>query len=344
MKNLYSTSPVRNERGNAKVIVLGVVALAVIGVAVWYFFLRGGGGEGAKLSASYIPKDVQAIGSLDVAGLQKSAVYANFKPEIDKMSQDPKFKEVMDKAGMTTESIKTVALGFKDFGGASGQPNFVAVVKGDFDAEKLMGVAKEQMKEGATEKDLEGTKFIGTAQPDMGMAAGGSGIIVMGPSALVGESLKVNKGGAEGADKNDALQGMAGKIDRGATFWMVSAIPPEAKSAMAGIPEQFNQIAGATHVGFSVDVSSDLVVKAGIKLANADGAKAVCDQIMAVKGMAKMFTANAPADIKGDLDAALDSLTAEPDGDTAVVSAKLAKAGLDKLAAMAKDGGIGKML
>lgn len=336
-ESLNSAPVRRSDRGNAKLIVIAIVAIAAIAAAV-YFLMGGGGGAGSKVAGTFVPKDVAGYGAVDLAGLRKSPIYEAFKPQIDAAMAQPEVKASMDKAGITTDSFDTVAFGIGDFSG--GAPKVVAAVMGSFDVAKLVEVAKEEMGDRVEEKDLGGTKFIMRKGQDTGLASGGDGALLLGTEDLVGRALTTKAGTTESVAKNEGLSGIAGKVDTGATFFMAMVVPDEAKGAAGMLPGDFSQIAGATHVAFSLDVSGDLVMKTAIKLASAADAEAVASQIKGLSGMAKLATGEVPADLKADVDAMIDSIATEASGDTAIVSARLSQDAVKKIAAMAKDGGL----
>jgi hypothetical protein len=289
-----------------------------------------------------VPKDVSGYGGVNLDGLRSSPLYAAFKPQIDGVLSSPEVKGPMEKAGITESSLSALTFGIGDVSG--GEPKVVLALSGSFDESKLFAVTKEQIGDRAEEKDLAGAKFLAQKGTEFGVAIGDKGVLLLGTEKLVGDALGVKAGKGDSVAKNEGLGAIAKNVDQRATMWVAMAIPAEAKAALEMIPSDYRQIGSATHVAASLDVGGDVVFKLAVKLGSKEDAEAVVAQVKGFSGMAKMFTSEVPADLKADVDAVIDSLSAEAKGDTALLGVKVSKAAVEKIAKLAKERGLDGLL
>lgn len=338
-----------NRRGNAKLIIIGAIALVAIAALIYFLMGGGGGGEGQKVASSVIPSNVAAYGAVDGKGLRDSALYKSFQTEIDAAMAAGPVKEAMEKSGLKPDSFDSLVFGVESYD-QSGPPKAVMALSGSFDGAKVIAAIKEEAGEGSVEKDLEGKKFHSDPSGEMGVVDMGNGMLLFGSEGMVGQALKVSAGGADSVAKNEGLKAVAGAIDTGATMFMAGAMPKEAAAVGDApfLPGGLGEVAKATHFGVSVDLSSGITLKSSMAMASEDGAKAFAEGLPAAISMAKgglgMAMAgggdNPMAALKGDLEAVLDSVKAQANGKIAVVSMTVSQDTVDKIIKMAKDGAL----
>jgi hypothetical protein len=352
MKHAYDSSRggirsiLPNRSGKAAPIILGVIVLAAIGVAVWWFAFRKGGGEASKLASNYIPKDVQVVGGFDAAEFYNSAIYKELGPEIEKkLADDKQFQEMTTKAGFDYKKVEAVAFGVSNISGMMGRsgeekapPKFVAAVKGTFDSAKMMTFLKESAGSKAEEKDLEGVKAI-VAGNEGAVGMLGDDVLLAASPDWFATSVKLSKGTGDSVEKNADLAGIRGHIDDGATFWVAAALPKEAMEAAPG-GEMF---AKASFAAFSVDLSSGIDLKSAIKMGSGDDANKASSQIKMGIGLASGFAASVP-DIGETLKKLVEGVKVEVDGDVLKVTASASSDDVKKLIEAGKKQGMMKEL
>ena len=323
-----------NRSGKAAPIVLGIIVLAAIGVAVWWFVLRGGGGEAAKLVSSYIPKDVQVVGGVDVKGFYDSTVYKELGPDIEKkLSEDKNYKAMSEKSGFDYKKVETIVFGASDItammgrsGGDKKDPKFVAAVKGGWDAAKMMGYMKEMAGDKAEEKDVEGVKALADKKGKGTVGFIGDDVLLAATPDFFAQSVKLQKGTGESADNNADLKAVRGQIDEGATFWIAAVLPKEAMEAAPGA-EMFGK---ASHAAISINFGSGIELKTAVKMASKEEATKAQSQIQMGIGMAGGFAAGVP-EVGEDLKKLVDSVKVEVDGDMLKISASASQDVVKKL-------------
>ncbi|GMV40481.1 MAG: hypothetical protein AMXMBFR64_21970 [Myxococcales bacterium] len=331
-----------NRSGKAAPIILGVVVLAAIAFAVWWFAFRKAGGDASKLVTNYIPKDVQVVGGFDVKGFYDSTIYKELGPEIEKkINGDKSFKEMSDKAGFDYKKVATIAFGASKLpmpmarGSEDGDPKFVAVVTGSWDSTKMMGFLKESAGEKGEEKDIEGVKTITDKRGKGTVGFPADGVLLAGTPEMFGTAVKLSKGTGESVDANADLKAIRKHVDEGATFWMAMAIPKEALEATPGA-EMFGK---ASHVALSVDLGGGIELKSAIKMASAEEATKAQTQIKMGIGLGAGFAASVP-DIGEDLKKIVESVKVEVAGDVLTMSASASADQVKKLIEAGKKQGM----
>lgn len=339
-------SLIPNRSGKAVPIVLGVIVLAAIAFAVWWFAFRKAGGEASKLISSYIPKDVQVVGGLDVKGFYDSTIYKELGPELEKqITGEKEYKEFAEKTGFDFKKVETVAFGASQLplpmraGTEEKDPKFVAVVKGSWDNAKMMAFMKEQAGDGGEEKDLEGVKAFVDKRGKGAMGFPADGLLLAGTPDTFTTAVKLSKGTGESVDSNAELSAIRKFVDEGATLWFAMAIPKEALEAAPG-GEMFGK---ASHMALSVDLGSGIELKSAVKMGSSEEATKAQTQIKMGIGLAAGFAASVP-DVGEDLKKIVEGVKVEVDGDVLTVSASASADTVKKLIEVGKKQGMLDML
>jgi hypothetical protein len=340
MRRNSQSLPAIDARGNAKVVVIAVVAVALLAV-VAYFVLSGGGG-GSDVTSRFIPKEASVVGSVNVAGLLKSPMYKHVEPMVKEAQEGAEYKAIQEKTGFQLDQLHTVAFGMTDVGATGGEPAGVAAITGSFDANKLIAEAKSSMGEGAEETDISGVKFVSSPGDPGGVAAFDASTLLAGTKDAVGKAVQVAGGSAESTAKNEGLAAVRKRIDTGATFWVVGAVPKEAMAMGEGmLPPGMDAIKKLTHGGMSVDLKSGVAIKVVGELGTEEDAKAVAAQVQGLLGMARGFGMGAvPEEMKADVNKVLDGITFGNDGTAAVITVSVDQATVDTLVEAAKKQGL----
>lgn len=327
-----------NRSGKAVPIVLGVIVVAAIAFAVYWFAFRKAGGDASKLVTSYIPKEVQVVGGLDVKGFYASPLYADLGDFEKKITEDKKFKAMSEKTGFDYKKVETVAFGIGDVTSMMGRagdgekaPKFVAVVKGSWDSAKMMSSMKEMAGDKAEEKDIEGVK----AMVSKGVSAGfpAEGVMLAGSADMFATAIKLSKGTGESVDANAEIGAVRKFVDEGATFWVAGVVPKEAAGQMPG--DFGTPSAGA----LSISLASGIEVKGAVKLASAEEATKAQTQLKMGIGLASGFAASVP-DVGEDLKKIVEGVKIEASNDVLTVSASASADVVKKLIAAGKKQGM----
>lgn len=331
-----------NRSGKAAPIILGIVVLAAIGFAVWWFAFRTGGGQASKLVTNYIPKDVQVVGGLDVKGFYDSAIYKELGPLLEKkLAEDKGYKEMSEKAGFDYKKVETVAFGASKLpmpmrsGSDEADPKFVAVVTGTWDSAKMMGFMKETAGEASEEKDFDGVKAIVDKGGKGALGFPSDGVLLAGSPDMFGTAIKLSKGTGESVDANVELAAIRKHVNEGATLWIAMAIPKEALAAAPG-GEMFGK---ASYVALSVDLGSGIDLKSAVKMGSGEEATKAQTQIKMGIGLAAGFAASVP-DIGEDLKKIVETVKVEVDGDILTVTATASADQVKKLIEAGKKQGM----
>lgn len=327
MRHRPAPPTVRDERGKAAVIILALVAVAAIGFAVYWFVLRGGGGEASKLVTAHIPAEAEMVGGLDVP----SVVNSSFAKELigaSGVSMDEVTAQLA-KAGVKLDDLKTIAFGMTGVG--SGNPEVVTVAKGTFDANAIKGAVETLSNVAKARAEAEGMHVPGFDPSTLQVLD--SGVVVGGSGELFQKSLALAKGGGKSADDNAALRSLRKHIDEGASFWVTGPIPDNLPmGGMGGMGMLGGDMGKPTHFGVSADVGSKVDVSIAVHFDSGDAGK-MASSIDGMLGFAKMAASGPEAEL-------LDSLSVSGSGQVLSASFSLDAAMVKKMAEQ-RGGGMG---
>ncbi|PIE18190.1 MAG: hypothetical protein CSA66_05050 [Proteobacteria bacterium] len=311
-----------DRRGNAAVIIIGVVAVAAIAFAVYWFALRGGGGEASKLVSGFVPVEADFVGGVDVDGVVKSELIKGIAA-----SQGVKLDAVKAKLaerGLDLDTLKTLAFGADAPEGGQMPTDFVAVATGTFDATALKG-AMATAKVAAAAKGVKGLDLSNLEVLDSGLVIGGSGSLLDKSKALAG-------GSGRSADDNADLKAVRGAINEGATFWIAGPIPADVPlDGLDMMGSLGTKVGKPTHFAISADASNKLELEVAVRF---DGE--VSDMVNQLEGMLSMAKAFA----SGPQGEVLDSLDLGGSGQILRASLRLSQAAIETLAKQDGEGGL----
>ncbi len=291
LKNTQLRRPTLAERGAAPALIIGLVVLALVAFAVYWFVIRGGGASGAtaKMAETFIPKDADMIAGIDPKKLLESDFIKQIAPA-EQLAEMEKGIAELEAKGVKLDDIDGFLIAADNI--ASNEPSFVSVMSGNFDAEKLKGAmgAASMMAESQA-----GFKFDVSDLKTLN-----ENTFLAGEGSLVGKTVALAGGTGESIASVKQISEVRSKVDTGAAIWASGEIPEGQRGmakGMAKIPG-VGDIGTPTHFAFSADPSSDLKLRGAVWLEGADADK-IASSLDSMLSMAGSF---APEKFKGMID------------------------------------------
>lgn len=268
----------------------------------------GGGASGATGDMlSHLPKDSAGVVGVSWSKARSSELFKKYEKQL--LANVPgEVEKIKTDCGIDLlEDIKTVVVA-----GHTTPENSIVAVKGSFDQAKVEECIKKM---GGT---TEGGAY--TIEGDTTNAHWAAADTVLISEGLTADKIKAAASGGSLKD-NAELMGLVGKVDTSATVWAAGTVPPEAAGAMGAMGGKPPKSA---YLSLSVD--SGVSAKVGLVFGNGDEAKAIKGQLDMVLGMGKG---------QPELKDIIDGVSANVDGDSLVVKAKLSGSQIEKLQGMA---------
>lgn len=246
-------------RGGAATWIIGLLVLAAVAFAVYWFVFRKtvGAGESAALAGRVMPAEVDVIGGVDIAGLTQSPVLRDLaKAQGVNLDQiEAKLKE----GGVALADLRSLALGGRMEGGA---PKDILVAVETRTDTKALAALVSALVASAPADAASYLKSLRVEPLD-------GGVVVTGSSALVDQAIAVSKGQAPALGNKAGLDEIQGALDTGAALWVAGPFP---EAMTAQIPGMFRNLIGGTptHAGFSFEPGETSIIRAAILIPGAD--------------------------------------------------------------------------
>lgn len=277
----------RDQRGGALPIVLGLVVVAVVGLAVWYFAFRtsGGSSPSAALAKRVIPADCDVIGGLNVASLLNDLDYE----KLGNGASKSKVEAMLKQQGLALDDIQAVSFGVRMTGIVAKEA--VVAIQSKADAKTLV----QLIKMGAIALPEE---VKGLLNPDAVEALDG-GIFLMGSGELLARAKAISGGGGQGDAKDEAKR-LIDALDLGATAWVVGPMPLDELPGgmMTEMAMKTMGLGKPSHLGLSVKIGGKIDAVVAAHIPGGDAGKV----IEGLKSAREKFGGGAPEDIKKLLD------------------------------------------
>lgn len=311
---------------NRVAIAVTIVALAAIGLAVWWFYLRGPTPAEAAAETGYVLPDANVVGGVNVGALLETSIGAQLV-DGDGYPNPERFPmwvhDVAKSLDVKAKDLRSVAFSVRvAMPGAeqSGAPPFVAAVESNV---QRAGVLEAAKKHGLTATELSGVPVLKTAAADVAFPEGGP--IVVGSSsglhAVLAGSGKVDEG----------LLALRRRLLDEATIWAAFLIP-EGGLPLPDLPlPGVSALKNLRRVGLSLDLRKGLVARGAGELRTAAEAKELADGLGTLKSAMQLkfgFDSGRRAAIIKRL---LNAVTITSDGPVLAVDATLDEGDLQKL-------------
>jgi hypothetical protein len=225
----------------------------------------------AKEDLALVPKETDIILMANVARVRNTAMWRKF---VEVRDSDPKakkdFDEFVQKTGFDPfKQLESVFVAFPQGGGD--QKEFAAIVRGQFDEQKLVAWGREEAKKQGTEvtaTDYNGKKLYAYAQKGEGWVTFlDAKTMVVGGKEWVKKvaDLAANKGG-ESAKKNEALATLLKRAKTSDALWGAGLVPQTMRDQFKNDPRlasaaSMKDIFGS--IDFAAGVAIDLNVDTG---------------------------------------------------------------------------------
>jgi hypothetical protein len=236
---------------------------AMLALATVSLFACGGAAGGAASdSMKFLPEGSTGVMVIDVKKALASPILKEepFKSEIEKAKNEGEFKKLVEAGLDPFTNLNTVVFAGKDFV----KEDFVIILSGSFDANKVAEKAKTEIKDEKVKVEVLGT-----------------GMLAMGPKASV-DSAKAGKG----LDGSPDVKGMLSLADNSKTMFAVGVVPAAMLSELPpNAPPQAKNLKG---IGFSIDASSGIALSGLARFGAAEDAtevKKVLDGLLPMGAM-----------------------------------------------------------
>ncbi len=267
-----------------------------------------GGASGATGDMlSFLPKDSTGVVGISWSKARSSSLFKTYEKEL--LANIPgEVEKIKTECGIDLlADINTFVVAVN-----SNPDNSIIAIKGAFDQAKVEGCVTKMggtVDKGAYTIDGQTNNAHWASKDTMLMSQG-----------LTAEKIK-SAASAGSLKDNSEIMGLVGKVDTSATVWAAGMIPKEAAGAMGAMGGKPPKSA---YLSLSVD--SGLSAKVGLVFESGDEANAIKGQLDMVLGMGKG---------QPELKDIIEGVSANVDGSSLVVKAKLSGKQLDKLKGMA---------
>jgi hypothetical protein len=309
--------PAKKGGGKVTIIVAALVLALIVTAAV--LLLRHGGGAGGssgRLAEQNLPKDVDGVIGVSWDAVRATWIYEKAGPALKKQIESEPSGQKLADLGLSLDGISGVAVGLKTT--SDGSPGSVVVGQATFDKAKVLATLEEQ--QGDEEKvAIGGTDFYGKpTRMIVGLLA--DDLVLGGPKELVELAMAARSSG-ETLDKNEGFRAALASVDADAPIWGAAIVNAQtlsmAESSGGGVLSTYVMAGDA--FGFSVDMSGDVVLRAGAVFSDeerAEKARVAVDQGVAFLKMGIQLGAKdkIPEAYRDDVPKLLDSITLSRDG------------------------------
>ncbi len=308
------------KKGGGKVaIIVGVLVVALIATAAVLWLMRSGGagGSSGSLAEQNLPKDADAVLGISWDAVRGTWIYEKAGPALKKRFEaEPAGKRLAD-LGLSLDGIRGVAIGLMST--SDGSPASVVVTKATFDRDKVLAVLQER--QGDDEKvTIGGTDFYGKPTR-MIVGLIGDDLVLGGAKELV-EAAMAARASGETVGKNEGVNAALASVDASAPIWGAAVINAQALSIAerSGGAVLVDYVKAGDAFGFSVDMSGDVVLRAGAVFSDderAEKARVAVDNGVTLLKMTIQLGAKdkIPEAYREDVPKLLDSITLARDGE-----------------------------
>jgi hypothetical protein len=277
-------------------------------------------GVASKSALELIPVDRNVVVGLDWKKIQASPMGPKLKegmpPDVASLSQD----------------IDNILIGLNVQGPAQKDPNFVAVISGKLDSNKIMAeVTKQAQKDGVTlaTEDYEGvTLHVTPKNPEAAFAFVEDKALVGSKDALK-KAIDLSKKKGQSLEGNQAVMNLIKGVDKGKMIWAVGSIPPGMIPA-SGAADPGNPMASLANlkaIDLSLDYADNLVLDLGVFTGSAEDAK----QLQTMANSYKTLFGGSLAQKDPSFGKVLTGLTIDAKEDKIILTLKLDKATVEEL-------------
>ena len=164
----------------------------------------------------YVPPEATILSFANVREVMDSNLRRRLReilPELDGQ------REFQERTGIDLDQdIEYLVSGLVPNG--SDDTSGIAILAGDFDAERLETLALDQ---GGAASDYRGRRLITIPDESVAMAFLETGVIAIGSEPLVRRTIDLPFAGG-GVDSNDSLMGLLRHVERGSTAWIIGRL------------------------------------------------------------------------------------------------------------------------
>lgn len=307
------------KKGGGKVAILVallVVALVVAAVVIFLMQRGGAGGSSGSLAEKNLPKDVDAVLGVSWDAMRATWLYEKAGPALKRQIEADAGSKKLAELGLSLDGIGGVALGLKS--SSDGSPASVVVTQATFDRDKVLSALQER--QGDDEKlTIGGTDFYGKPTR-MIVGLIGDGLVLGGAKELV-EAAMAARASGETVAKNEGIQAALASVDADAPIWGATVINAQAlaMAGSAGGAVLTDYVKAGDAFAFSVDMSGDVVLRAGAVFSDEERAQKARDAVDNGVKLLKMTIQlgakdKIPEAYREDVPKLLDSITLARDG------------------------------
>lgn len=245
--------------------------IALLGLLVLPACKSTSGSGAAKEDLALVPKETDIILMANVARMRNTAMWRKL---LDVRDQDPQTKKDMDeftvKCGLDPfKQIDSVFLAFPQGGPdqAGGEKEFAAILRGQFNPDKLVQCARDQAKKDG--RDLTTVDYNGKKLYTDNQKGEAFGVFLDNKTAVIGGKawvkkvvdLAANKG--ESAKSNAELAGLLKRARTSDALWGAGIVPQATRDSFKNDPK-LSSAASMKDIFGSVDFASGVTAEVNV--------------------------------------------------------------------------------
>jgi hypothetical protein len=262
-------------------------AAAVVAVAACN---KTSGSGAAREDLALVPKETDIVLMANVARMRNTAMW---RKVLDVRDSDPQAKKDYDEfvQKCALDPFKQIDSVFVAFPQSSGeQKEFAAVLRGQFNEEKLVQCARDQAKKDGrdvTSSDYNGKKLYTDSQKAEAYATFLDGkTVIIGGKEWIKKVVDLAAGKGESAKKNDTLSSLLKRAKTSDALWGAGVVPQSTRDQFKNDPRlssaaSMKDIFGS--VDFQAGVAADLNVDTGSDTDAKDMAGKVTAQVAEIR-------------------------------------------------------------
>jgi hypothetical protein len=318
-----------------------IVGMALLALVLAACGVGGGGGDTGRLAGEYLPRDVWAVGGMDVTGLRGTEYYEKAREQMEEALAEGGMLEEFQAAGIDIDSMSHAVFGIGGDPTSSFTTLVLFVLQGDFEGEKVLSLIRAKAEEegdSLTETEIAGVSCLSVEGEDVVLSSPAAGVLVAGNTEAVRMGLEVNRSGKPSIEENEDIAAMMKTVDTGGNFWMAGKVPEQGRQ-MAGAFPMATALAQVKSFAFSTRLDDGVRTLLVGRFPDEDGAEQAKIQIQGLVQMAKGWMSMQQEDpgLTEDITELVDSLSIESSKTDLVLTLDIEKSLLDRLVARAEE-------